>query len=411
MSLRYFNRLISDKLSSALDTFPAVILGGARQTGKSTILTHDQKFSDRKYYSCDSASVSLSLRSSSAEFLREHPRLTLDEAQHFPSIFLDIKQIVDRKRENGRFLLSGSAQFLLLKNIGDSLAGRAFYLRLFPTTIYEQINPEERPFLFRLLNQKRNRPPKPSVKAHPWKARWLLYGGFPSLIWDNADPALWFDAYEETYLERDLRDLSSGIDPFNFQRFLKITATRNGTLLNQADIAARSSLNAMTAGRYLYLLETTGIIFRIPPLFNNPTKRLTKRPKLIFTDVTFASHIAGMSHILDDPVNPAYDHALESFVLQNILALIECFPAGKVELFHYRTSSGFEIDAVLRYSNKLIAIEVKSSEKQLEKAQKNLKKFINENPECSIGIIAYRGKDIIPMGKKIWAVPIGFLLC
>jgi len=410
MEMKYYPRLVTDKLQRALKSFPVVIIGGARQTGKSTIVRKDPLFQKRPYFTCDDPQTLLSMKSSGTEFLNSSPQMTIDEAQRIPEIFLTLKYIVDENRIHGRFLISGSAQFLLLRKLGDSLAGRAAYIRLMPVTIHELLGRCEQPSLYTLFEK--NGISKIADSGVPdWNPDWLIRGGFPEPAWDKSiDVRLWFSAYEATYLDRDLRDLSSNIDPLTYQRFLRVAASRNGMLMNQADIAQAAGLNNVTCGRYIHLLETSGLISRIYPWHANSSKRWVKSPRLLFADVALAAHLAGTYQALPDHKHTFFGQHMHSLVLQNIAALVEAHGSGAMKLFHCRSSDGMEVDAVVEYDGRQIVIEIKSADRVDSGDGKNLRKFLELNPGCILGIVAYRGKRILTIGKNIIAIPLSLVL-
>ena len=409
--MNYRPRLIADKISHALDSFPVVVLAGARQTGKSMLLRNDSRLKKRPYFTCDDPQTMLSITAAGEEFLQSQPLLNLDEAQRAPQLFLTLKRIVDNERQRGRFLITGSAQFLLLRNLGDSLAGRAGYIRLFPACLYELRQITEEPALFRFCESNGDISHFQKKNMLQWDNQWLVRGGYPEPAWvDSIDIRLWCEAYEATYIERDIRELAGNLDPLAFQRFLRIAASWNGSLLNQANIARDAGLNNVTCGRYIHLLEVSGLLTRIYPYFDNAGKRYVKSPKILFTDTTLAAYLAGMQQALDDEKHPYYGRFFESFVMQNLLALTDAYIHGVMKLYHLRTTSGFEIDAIIELNGNLTAIEIKSSHTVNKTSADKVIKFIESQPNCTAGIVAYRGDRILPLGKNVWAVPVGVLL-
>jgi len=197
--MKYHPRLISEKIDLALKTFPVVVLAGARQTGKSTFIKNEEKLKERPYYSCDDPQVLLSIKASIEEFLNLNPIISLDEAQRVPQLFPTLKRLVDEHRQRGRFFISGSAQFLLLHNLGESLAGRAGYVHLSPVTLHELIERKGSPALYKFIKQYDVSCFSES-KSSPWDGSWLTRGGYPELAWNpSIDAGLWFEAYQATY--------------------------------------------------------------------------------------------------------------------------------------------------------------------------------------------------------------------
>ncbi len=378
--MEYKQRLLSHRFRGVLGTFPIIIIGGARQTGKSTMLLRDPLCSEnRSYYTCDDPTVLLALQESPDSFFLEGRRYAIDEAQRVPEMFLALKRAVDRDRLVGRFLISGSAQFLLLKNIGDSLAGRATYLRLHPFTINERLNNGKVPLLYKLLDS--SNPIFPDQwQPVPWNSEWMIRGSYPDPIMNtSADISEWYRAYETTYLDRDIRDLAPGVDPYAFHRFLRIGASRTGALLNLSDLARESGLNAISASRYMHLMETSGILTRLPPWTADPEKRWTKSPKIIFDDVTLAAHLSNNVDALSNRTNPLFGRFVESFVMQNIIALAGAFSGPKVDVAHLRTAAGFEIDCIITCGGKTVAVEVKATDSIRGSDAKNVISFVESS--------------------------------
>lgn len=396
-----------------LKAFPVVALGGPRQSGKSTLLKYDTQFSGREYRTCDNSSIALALKASADEFLNQFAHLSLDEAQRFPEVFLALKRIVDEDRAPGRFLITGSAQFLMLNNLADSLAGRAYYCTLLPLTLHERFQVASEPFLYSAFEGDiaKRIGSLAQKQVPPWDDAWLQRGAFPEPAWNESlDMRFWCEAYETTYLERDLHELAPRVDLFALQRLLRISATRNGQILNQASLGSESGLNSITTGRYLHILETSGVIYRIPPYWKNSTKRWVKSPKLLFVDVALAAHIAGLANALSDHKHPAFGHAFESFILQNLFAFCANSAESNMELFHVRAAAGLEVDAAIRNGSKILAIEVKSKAILDKNDFASIKKFMEEETECFAGLVLYRGKDVLPLGANLWALPAGWAL-
>jgi uncharacterized protein len=409
--MSYHPRLIAEKLTIALQTFPVVVLAGARQTGKSTLIRNEKNLRERPYFSCDDPQIFLSLQTSVDEFLNSKPVVSLDEAQRVPQLFPALKRIVDGNRKTGRFLISGSAQFLLLNTLGDSLAGRAGYVRISPITVYELLEGKGGPSIYKLFEQDFDISCFSKSTTSSWSDSWMARGGYPEVAWNpSINTRLWFEAYEATYLERDIRDLAAHLDPLAYQRFLRIAASRNGSLLNQSSIAQDAGLTNITCGRYIHLLEVSGLVQRIVPFHDNIGKRYVKSPKLLFNDVALAAHLAGIPQALENEKHPQFGPCVEGFVMQNLLALAEAYLPGPMKLYHLRTASGFEIDAILELGGELAAVEIKSSRTLDKGSAANLVKFMETNKACKIGLVAYRGDRLLPLGKNIWAVPIAALL-
>ena len=270
-------RWFRHNLQTALRVLPVTVLTGARQTGKTTLTRAIEPA--RAYFTLDDVGVLDQAERNPDSLLTTRP-VILDEVQRAPQILLAVKRAVDAHRRAGDFTLTGSANLVLMKHVADTLAGRAIYLDLRPfcPTEWQERKDALLPLdrLFAPDFDWREWPDEPG----DWPT-WLLRGGFPPAlqIASEADRGLWFAAYVQTYLERDLRQLSAVSSLPDFQRMMMLAAQRTGKLLNQADLARDAALSHPTTHRYLNLLETGCLITRIRPMATNPSTALVKGPE------------------------------------------------------------------------------------------------------------------------------------
>ena len=400
----YKPREIVHPLAEALADMPVVVLSGMRQSGKSTLLLRQPELKHRRYVSFDDYNTLAAAQRNPEEFLNNPEPLTIDEAQRFPELMAFIKQSVDKKRIPGRFLLSGSANFLLLKTIAESLAGRAVYLTLHPFTRREMLGAKQPPALAHFLTQG----VWPQRKTQPISGREIIKGGMPSVcLGQIKQPHIWFRGYEQTYLERDIRSLSQVADLVSFRHLLRLAALRNGQILKQSELARDAKLNTMTAGRYLSLMEASFIINRLPPYLNNRASRLIKSPKLYLSDTGLAGYLAG----IEEPGRgEVLSGALwENYVAQNLAGIISAhYPQAHIT--YWSIQGRYEVDFVLEIGQKTIAIEVKSGSRWQEHDLTGLKAFLNTDKKCVGAILAYNGDKTLRLDDKIWAVPMELLL-
>jgi len=402
---RYKPREISVAIDHALKNMPVVVLAGMRQTGKSTLLLNQPGLRKRKYLSFDDFSILEAARNNPENLLSGKECFSIDEAQKFPEILTVIKQEVDKDRRPGKFLLTGSANFLLLKNISESLAGRAVYLTLQPFTRREIMRSTDRiPALIHFL--KRGNFPEEAASPVRWAE--ILKGGMPPVcLGEVSDHKLWFQGYEQTYLERDIRALSQVADLVTFRHFLQLAALRNGQVLKQSELARDAKLNVMTASRYLSLIEISFVLRRLPPYLRNPSSRLIKSPKLYFSDSGLAAHLAGQNE--SGPSGPFSGALLECYVLQNLEGILTAHSSG-TRICYWHVQGRHEVDFVIETGFGTIAIEVKNSSRWQDRDLSGLRAFIATSPSCLAGILAYAGSRPVSLGDKIWAVPIPTLL-
>ena len=310
-------RVVGPALRERLAAMPAVVLTGARQTGKSTLAEH-LVAGQRQYRSLDDLDVLDAARRDPETLVGGREPVTLDEVQREPGLLRAVKRAIDRQRTPGRFLLTGSANLLLMRQVSESLAGRASYLTLWPMTRREQRG-QGRAGLWEELLATRDEEWLDLLAAQPdepedWRAL-ARRGGFPTpaiSMTTGAERAIWFDGYVRTYLERDLQDLASIVALPDFRRLMHAACLRLGQLLNQTELGRDVALPQPTVHRWLNLLETSYLLVRLPAYAVNRTKRLIKSPKLYWGDTGIALHLAGVSA-------PAGAH-LENVILHDLLA-------------------------------------------------------------------------------------------
>src|SRR3990167_1530314 len=401
----YQPREITKTLIESLENMPVVVLSGMRQTGKSTLLLNQPQLKKRRYVSFDDFNTLELARSNPEELLSGKEPITIDEAQKYTEILNVIKKEVDRNRKPGRFLLSGSANFLLLKKIAESLAGRAVYLTLHPFTRREMLGvTKDKPALAYFIDT--GVFPKREIK--PVLLKEILKGGMPSVCLGQVKkPQVWFRGYEQTYLERDIRTLSQVADLVSFRNLLQLVALRNTKVLNISELARDAKLNVVTTSRYLSLMETSFILSRIPPYLRNKTSRLIKAPKLYLSDTGLSAYLESIKESdLSDTTRGAL---LESYVAQNLAGILSAYyPDSKIA--YWNIQGRYEVDFIIEIGGRTIAIEVKSGSRWKESDLQGLKAYLAGNKNCLGGLLAYNGHEVLKLSKNIWAVPVDLLL-
>jgi len=350
-------RAVGDALHERLGAMPVVVVTGMRQTGKST-LVEQLVPGRRRYQSLDDLDVLDAARREPEVLLDGVDPTTLDEVQREPELLRAVKRAVDRRRVPGRFLLTGSANLLLMRQVSESLAGRASYLTLWPMTRREQLG-RGRCGLWEELLAAPDEAWRDILAAEPdepadWRAL-ALRGGFPTpavAMRKPVDRSVWMDGYVRTYLERDLQDLASISALPDFRRLMRAASLRAGQLVNQTELGRDVALPQPTVHRWLNLLETSYLLVRLPAYAVNRTKRLIKSPKLYWGDTGLLLHLAGSSE-------PGGAH-LENLVLQDLLAWRDA-RLEHAELGYWRTAIGEEVDFVVEAGGRLLPIEVKAS--------------------------------------------------
>lgn len=404
---QFIPRWLQGRVERALQAMPVVVLAGARQTGKSTLVRYlDPK---RRYLTLDDLDV-LDQARRDPDSLLAHPPLTLDEVQRAPELLLALKRRVDEQRRSGDYLLTGSAQFALMRNVADSLAGRAVYLDLNPFCPLEWL---QAPNAAGLIGQLFEDDPdyalwESSSLGGDWM-EWVLRGGFaPALESANSETrALWFGGYVQTYLERDLRELSDVSSLPDFQRMMRIAAQRTGRLLNQAEVARDTGISHATCHRYLNLLETGYQIARLKPYAANPTTALVKSAKLFWSDSGLASWLAGMHDRAALQQRADSGFWLEQVIFQTLQSWRATDPFGR-RLSYWRTRGGDEVDFVLEDEQRCVAIEIKAASRVGTDDVRGLRRFADSQGKAAKlvrSVVLYGGSDIRFLGDHVMAIP------
>lgn len=396
-------RLAGELLRQRIRAFPITVLTGARQTGKSTLVRAGLADDERLYVTLDTLGVRDEARRAPADLVRRAPRMTLDEVQRAPDLLLAVKAAADEERRAGRFVLTGSANLLLMRQVSETLAGRAQYLTLWPMTRREQRGEGTAGCWDEFFEHPagawaecvRGRP----AAREAWQAL-ARRGGYPTPAVELAtdeERGWWFDGYTRTYLERDLQELSSIEHLADFRRLMRAACLRLGNLLNQADLARDVSLAPSTCQRYLNLLEVSYQFVPLPAYSVNRTKRLVKSPKVYWSDPGMAMFLAGEAE-------PRGAH-LENIVLLDLLAWRDT-RIGRPEILYWRTTKGAEVDFVVEWNGRLLPIEVKASREVGHADARHLKLFLSEYPtEALGGVVLYDGDEVFWLAERVLAAP------
>jgi uncharacterized protein len=395
-------RLVGDALRERLRVMPAVVVTGARQTGKST-LAAELVPGRRRYLSLDTLDVFDAARRDPEVLVGGTEPVTLDEVQRVPGLLSAVKRAIDRDRVPGRFLIIGSANLALMRQVGESLAGRASYLTLWPMTRREQQG-AGRCGVWDELLASRDDDWLDVLAAQPdvpddWRAL-ARRGGYPTPALEMqsaSDRAIWFDGYVRTYLERDLQDLASIAALPDFRRLMRAASRRLGQLLNQTELARDVALSQPTVHRWLNLLETSCLLVRLPAYAVNRTKRLIKSPKLYWNDTGLALHLAETS----DPTGPH----LENLVLHDLLAWRDA-RLERAELSYWRTAVGDEVDFVLESAGRLLPIEVKAGARPRLRDAAHLRTFRAEyGTQARAALLLHTGSTLEWLAPDVLAAP------
>jgi hypothetical protein len=326
------------KVSEAVSARPVVLLTGIRQAGKSSMLR--KYFNDAEYVTLDKLAFAEEAVSNPSRFLnRFNKQVIIDEVQYAPQIFRDLKILVDENRDlNGKWILTGSQQFTLMKGVKESLAGRVRVLNLGTLCVNELNNAQ-------LLNERRD---------FIWK------GGFPEVWSKNLNVSDFFEDYIQTYLERDLRDILNVLNLRDFRRFLSLLAYRTGQILNYSELSKDIGVAVNTVKSWISALEVSGIVILLPPYYNNLGKRMIKAPKIYFCDTGLVSSLMTIDSL------QALDRSQYSGNLWENLVFTEFMKEGYTpgrNLFYYRDQNGVEVDFVVEHGGEVTLVEAKESER------------------------------------------------
>lgn len=390
---------------------PVVLVHGARQTGKSTLVkAYAETTNGARYLTLDDATLLAAATEDPAGFLsRFAGPVILDEVQRAPGLFRAIKLAVDRNRQPGRFLLTGSANVLLLPNLSESLAGRMEILTLWPFAGTELAG-NRRSFVDAVFDKG----PMPSVTSpepRPALLQRIVAGGFPEAVGrvSSRRRSAWFGAYITTILQRDVRELSNIEHLTLLPRLLSLLAARAASLLNHSELSRALGLPQSTLKRYMALLETTFLVRQLPSWSANIGKRLVKSSKAMLCDTGLMAYLIG-----SDSSDPIPDHLVGALV-ENYAAMELTKHLGwsrtRAVLYHFRERTGREVDLVLENAaGKVVGIEVKASTSVSRNDFEHLR-FLRERlgEHFLRGVVLYTGTESVSFSDKLEAVPLGLL--
>ncbi len=357
----YIRRLLEKTLKDAIKTFPAVFIGGPRQSGKTTMVKNVLG-ATHNYVSLDE----LDIRSFAVEDPRgflESPQgpLIIDEIQNAPLLLSYIKAEIDRNRKPGNWILTGSQQWALMKGISETLAGRVAVLSLHPFSL-DEINKNLQPELSTADAFIDNLKTRNNIfKKTAEQGNWMLEGGYPEVALNKKiSKKLWFSSYVQTYLDRDIRGNLKNSNIGDFEKFLRLLAGRTGQLLNLSTLAKEIGITVPTVKSWISLLEANSLIYLLKPYNRNFKKRLIKSPKCYFMDTGLVCYLVGLQdkdHLLNGPMAGAlFETACITQFVKRFSALVD--PSS---LYFWRSVDGIEVDLLIKTGKSITPIEFKLS--------------------------------------------------
>lgn len=405
-----FTRHIAEILDKALARSRVVLLNGARQVGKTTMVMKLLKNKTYTYITFDDEITYLAAKSNVSGFVGSLPKpVIIDEVQRIPEIFLAIKQDVDVHPEPGRFLITGSANPLLLPRLGDSLAGRMEVIDLMPLSMGELTGIKES-FIDSIFNQQIPTPAASLITKEDLYKK-MITGGYPTVQGlDEEGRDAWMRNYINLLLQRDIRDLMQLEKITEIPNLFRIIANRASNLLNVAEVARDIKLETKTVHRYLALFETIFLMHLQLPWTTNIAQRFIKSPKVYLVDSGLLAYLLdiNLEKALANPTG--IGKIIENFVVGE-LRKQATWSKKYINLYHCRTTNGIEVDIILEdRSGNLVGIEIKSSEKITPDDFKGLK-FLREKMRGKflMGIVFYTGQRIVPFDTHMYGLPISTL--
>lgn len=407
----YIDRHITNSLRELMGQFPSILISGQRQVGKSTLLKHIAG-EDFTYLTFDDPLLVKRVKEDPHLFMLDHPgKLILDEIQLAPELFPYLKMKIDQKEENGRYLLSGSQAFHLMKHVSESMAGRIAILHLAGFNLREiQKMPFTGPFIpcqKELMKRKKISLSNDDI----WQ--FIFQGSYPRLHTETINKDAWYAAYTASYIERDVRQLVNVGNTSDFMKFLSAVAARSGGLLNYSAIAMELGIAVNTAKNWLNILETSGIIYLLEPWHSNHLKRALKTPKIYVTDTGLLAWLTRWPTTETIRAGAQAGQFFESYVIGEIIKSFYNSGISRPELYYYRDKDQNEIDLIIQAGRTLFPVEIKmtaSPNAQMAKSFKYLPKIAEANGlEVGNGTIICQYPEMMHLKEDLIAIPVQYL--
>ena len=391
-----------------MTTFPAILVTGARQTGKTTLL-REEFGSSHSYLSLERPDVRSRAQADPVGFFEDNQApLILDEIQYAPELLHYIKDRIDEDREPGRWLLTGSQTFSLMEGVSQTLSGRVAVLNLDPLSVAEW---QQKPttgtidMLARKVFHGRRTTKSAKENKTVGLADWILRGGFPEpRLNAMVDRTLWFSSYVQTYLERDVRDLAQVGDLETFSRFLMIVGSRSGGIANMSELGREVGVSSPTAKRWLSVLQTSQIVYLLQPYYRNFGKRVRKSPKLYLLDPALATYLLGLHTKESVLQGPSLGALTETTVVSEWLKAFRQ-RGEKPSLYYWQSSGDAEVDLIIERGGQLYGLEIKATATPVPRHADRLAKWLELAGSSSRGAIACRIDRPAALRPGVRAVP------
>lgn len=399
----YIPRAIEKTILETAQSFPVLLITGPRQVGKTTVLTQLSD-TNRQYVTLDDPMVrQLAVTDPSLFLQRFEPPVIIDEIQYAPQLLPYIKMHVDRHKHSGDFWLTGSQMFHLMKNASESLAGRVGILNLLGLSNCEIKQETCIPFTTKPSDLKnRAKAAKPQNLKEIFKR--IFNGSMPALYTGDINTDLFFSSYIQTYLQRDVKDLTQVGDELSFLRFLTGVAARTGQMVNYAEMAKDTGISPPTAKQWLSILVSSGLVYLLEPYFNNTLKRMIKSPKVYFLDTGLCAYLTKWTTPEALEAGAMSGAFFETWVIGEIIK--SYYNAGKrPPLYYYRDKDQKEIDLIIHENNTLYPIEIKKSSNPGKDSVRHFEILKSTGLVVGEGNVICLTGDLLPLDNNNWYVP------
>ncbi|MBN6080445.1 ATP-binding protein [Aggregatibacter actinomycetemcomitans] len=403
----YLSRQIQPLVNRLLKQFPAVLVTGARQVGKSTLLKHIAK--DYAYLTFDDPLLLEQAKQEPRLFFLNHAgNVILDEVQYAQELFSLLKLEIDKQQKNGTFLLSGSQAFELMQNVSETLAGRIAILKLQGLSLREILNVE---FYLPFIPSRDYLASREKMLKSPENIWQIIHkGDMPRLYQQETDWEIYYSSYVSTYIERDVRQLTNITNTTDFTRFMVALASRSGELLNYSNVAQEVGVSNETVKRWTAILQTSGIIYLLQPYSNNHLKRTIKTPKIYFLNTGLMAYLTKWLTPETISKGAKSGQFFESFVVSEI---IKSFTNNGIEppLYFYRNTNQKEIDLIIEYDRTIYPIEIKTTANPNKKMAKSfaLLNSLGKESTIGMGVIINQYPNKHYLAENLVALPVKYL--
>lgn len=407
--MSYLERDISDSIRYLLQNFPAVVVLGARQVGKSTLLRH--LMPDAPFFDLERDADFQRVNDDPALLLQETGRpVIFDEAQLSSSLFRALRVAIDEHRDRaGQFLLSGSSSPHLLRHISETLAGRVAIVELETLGWHELLGKQKNDLVAAFAKPEQLRDLKPVLNKQELLSL-CLHGGYPEPVLKRGDRKffrLWMENYLKTYIERDIRALFPQLQLDAYKRFIQMLAFASGEILNIANFARSLDVSQPTIKHYLEIVEGTFLWRQIPSYQKNISKRIIKMPKGHLRDTGLINYLLRLQNENDMKAHPQFGRIWETFIIEQLVRHFKN-QVETADFYYYRTHNQAEIDLIIETDHGLVPIEIKAGSVTSKRQTITLERFVEEH-KCPYGLVINNGDEVFRLSEKVYQLPAIYL--